>query len=297
LDCPRGNIFGGGGGVMFTSIGHNQWTYTSNYSVDAWSPAGTWTWSQIQAQNAAQETSAEWSGALTFQVRNSFVGSPPVLASVTVQPSVLQAPGVVSLVVVVNSTSPVNSMDCSLDSPIANIYGGGGTVFFTSIGKNQWKYTQTYSVDQYAPSGTWKWSDIQVQNAAQFQSLMFPHALTFQVKNNFVASKPVIVSVTASPAVVSAPGVASLVVVVNSTSPVNFLDSSLDSPKGNVFGGGGGVPFTNIGKNQWTYTQTTSIDQSAPVGTWKWSAIQVQNAAGLESVSWSKPLTFVVKHA
>jgi hypothetical protein len=127
-----------------------------------------------------------WSQPLTFQVNNGNLVDTPTIQSATISSSTITNGGVVMLTVVVNSVSPPNFLNSWLDGPNGNIYGGGHGKTFTQISANTWQCQEEYTVSQYAPSGTYTYSKISVENANQKTSTMWSQPLTFQV--NTIAS-------------------------------------------------------------------------------------------------------------
>jgi hypothetical protein len=59
-----------------------------------------------------------------------------------------------------------------------------------------------------------------------------------------------------------------LTVIAKSNAPVNWLSSRLDGPNGNIYGGGSGVTFTNVGDDLWKYVRSHTISEWDPSGTY-----------------------------
>ena len=107
------------------------------------------------------------------------------------------------------------------------------------------------------------------------------------------AYKPIIQSVTVSPTEIVNGGKVTLTVIAKSNAPVNWLSRSLDGPNGNIYGGGSGVTFTNIGDDLWKYERPHTISEWDPSGTYTYSRISVENEGQLTSDEWG-PVSFNV---
>ena len=69
---------------------------------------------------------------------------------------------------------------------------------------------------------------------------------------------------------------------VNSNAPVNWVNTSWNSPEKNLEGGGCGTSFTNNSNGYWEYDRVYEISEFQPSGEYKWD-ISVGNAAELTS--------------
>jgi len=105
--------------------------------------------------------------------------------------------------------------------------------------------------------------------------------------------KPIIQAVTVSPTEIVNGGEVTLTVIAKSNAPVNWLSRSLDGPNGNIYGGGSGVTFTNVGDDLWKYKRTHTISEWDPSGTYTYSRISVKNEGQLTSDEWG-PISFNV---
>ena len=293
LDGPNGNIYGGGSGVTFTNVGDDLWKYERTHTISEWDPSGTYTYSRISVENEGQLTSDEW-GPVSFNVTNDHVAYKPIIQSVTVSPTEIVNGGEVTLTVIAKSNAPVNWLSSRLDGPNGNIYGGGSGVTFTDIGDDLWKHEHwPYTVSEWDPSGTYTYSRISVENEGQLTSDEWG-PVSFNVTNDHVAYKPIIQSVTVSPTEIVNGGEVTLTVIAKSNAPVNWLSSRLDGPNGNIYGGGSGVTFTDIGDDLWKHEHWPyTVSEWDPRGTYTYSRISVENEGQLTSDEWG-PISFNV---
>ena len=107
------------------------------------------------------------------------------------------------------------------------------------------------------------------------------------------AYKPIIQSVTVSPTEINNGGVVTFTVTAKSNAPVNWLNSRLEGPNGNIYGGGSGVRFINLGDDLWKYERTYTISEWDPIGTYTYSHVSVRNEGRLTSDEWP-PIRFNV---
>ena len=105
--------------------------------------------------------------------------------------------------------------------------------------------------------------------------------------------KPIIQSVTVSPIEIINGGEVTLTVIAKSNATVDWFNYRLDGPNGNIFGGGSGVRFINLGDDLWKYERTYTISEWAPSGTYTYSRISVRNEGRLTSDEWP-PISFNV---
>mgnify|MGYP000866138282 FL=1 len=291
LDGPKGNIFGGGHGARFTEISPYNWSYQTSYIISPYAPSGNYIWSGIQVENEIQETSDYWP-AMTFSVQNSFDDDIPMIVSAELNQYEFHDGGTVVLNVTARSKAPVDWLSSSLNGPKGNIFGGGHGARFTEISPHNWSYQTSYIISPYAPSGNYTWSRIQVENENQEASQTWI-PVTFRVYNQYDDDIPVITSAELNQYDFVGGGVVTLRVVATSRSPVNWLSSRLDSPKGNIFGGGHGARFTEISPYNWSYQESYTISPYAPSGNYTWSGIRVENENQEASGYWPA-LTFAV---
>ena len=97
-----------------------------------------------------------------------------------------------------------------------------------------------------------------------------------------------------SPSTTGPIAVITLTIVATSQSPVNWLNGSFNGPAGNLWGGGSGVPFTEISPGTWRYSRTDTIDVFAPSGTYSYTNLSVENQAQLTSTVWPNPVNVSV---
>ncbi len=284
LDGPKGNIFGGGYGARFTEISPHNWSYQESYTISPYAPSGNYTWSGVQVENENQEASDYWP-AMTFSVQKSFDDDVPVIVSAELNQYEFHDGGTVLLNVTARSKAPVSWLSSRLDGPKGSIFGGGYGIHFTEISPDNWSYQRSYIISPYAPSGNYTWSGIQVENENQEASQTWI-PLTFQVYNQYDNDIPVITSAELNQYKFVGGGIVTLNVTANSVSPVNWLSSRLDGPKGNIFGGGYGARFTEISPHNWSYQRSYTISPYAPSGDYTWSGIQVENENQEASDHW-----------
>lgn len=295
FDGPSGNIHGGGTSATFQQTATNEWTYSRSFSISAWAASGDYRFTSLSVQNESREVSANYVGP-TVHVENSKVASIPVIKAVNSSTAYLQDGGTFTLEVVAESNAPVTSLNLSFNSPNGNIFGGGRGVTFESKGNNIWVYTTTHTISKWAPSGTYSFSGISVQNEGQLSSTEYRNPPTVFVNNTEQASQPVIISVTVSPSVLpSTGGNFELTVTAKSNAPTSWLDVILDGPTGNIEGGGSGVQFTEISKGVWQYKRIFTIPALSPHGDYVFTFLSVRNDNQLSSNDWRGKPT-VSKH-
>ncbi|MBL8937878.1 MAG: hypothetical protein JNM69_25165 [Archangium sp.] len=283
---PAGNIWGGGSGVTFTEVSPGTWRYSRSETIDPFAPSGTYSFTNLSVENQAQLTSAVWPNPVTVSVTNTRTSGPPVITSVTATPSALFDGGVITLTVVATSQAPVNWFNGSFSGPNGNIWGGGSGVTFTEISPGTWRYSRTETINPFAPSGTYSFTNLSVENQAQLTSAVWPNPVTVSVTNTRTSGPPVITSVTATPSALFDGGVITLTVVATSQAPVNWFNGSFSGPSGNIWGGGSGVTFTEISPGTWRYSRTETISNFAPSGTYSYTNLSVENQAQLRSSVW-----------
>ncbi len=291
---PAGNLWGGGSGVPFTEISPGTWRYSRTDTIDVFAPSGTYSYTNLSVENQAQLTSTVWPNPVTVNVTNSRTSGPPVITSVTATPSALFDGGVITLTVVATSQAPVNWFNGSFSGPNGNIWGGGSGVPFTEISPGTWRYSRTDTINAFAPSGTYSYTNLSVENQAQLTSTVWPNPVTVNVTNTRTSGPPVITSVTATPSALFDGGVITLTVVATSQAPVNWFNGSFNGPSGNIWGGGSGVTFTEISPGTWRYSRTETISTFAPSGTYSYTNLSVENQAQLTSAVWPNPVNVSV---
>jgi hypothetical protein len=218
----------------------------------------------------------------------------PIIQSVTLSSTEIVNGGEVTLTVIAKSNAPVNFLSYRLDGPNGGIHGGGGSAAFTNIGDDLWKHEHwPYTVSEWAPSGTYTYSHISVENEGQLTSDEWG-PVSFNVTNDHEAYKPIIQSVTVSPTEVVNSGEVTLTVIAKSNAPVNYLSYRLDGPNGGIHGGGGSAAFTNIGDDLWKHEHWPyTVSEWDPSGIYTYSHISVENEGQLTSDEWG-PVSFNV---
>jgi hypothetical protein len=95
---------------------------------------------------------------------------PPVIDNITISAAADGNDTIITLVIDVISNVPVDWLSGSFYGPNGNIWGGGGGRSFTEVATNLWRFTHTDRVSQYAPSGEYYYSNMNVSNAGQLDS-------------------------------------------------------------------------------------------------------------------------------
>jgi len=288
LDSPTGNIYGGGGSwPSWTQLDANHWQCQWTETISRYAPSGTYTLSNVSCRNEAQLTSNIWQ-TLTFTVSNSIAPTAPAIQSITLSKSSIINGGQITITVIAQSESPVNWINRRLDSPTANIYGGGGSwPPWTQLDVNRWQCQWTETISQYAPSGTYTLSNVSCRNEAQLTSAILPPS-TFTVTNGVTLTAPIIKSVTLDKSHLNNGGAINVTVTAESSSPVVWLNRTFDGPAGNIYGGGGSWPnWTQVGANQWQCQWTENVSAWSPSGLYIFSNLSCKNEAQLTSEKWS----------
>jgi len=222
------------------------------------------------------------------------VGARPVIISATATPSALFDGGVITLTIIATSQSPVNWLNGSFSGPNGSLWGGGSGVTFTEVSPGRWRSSRTDTIDVFAPSGTYSYTNLSVENQAQLTSAVWPSPVTVSVMNTRTSGPPVITSVTATPSALFDGGVITLTVVATSQAPVNWFNGSFSGPNGSLWGGGSGVTFTEISPGTWRHSRTDTISNFAPSGTYSYTNLSVENQAQLRSTVWPNPVNVSV---
>jgi len=86
-------------------------------------------------------------------------------------------------------------------------------------------------------------------------------------------------------------------ITVESKYQVNWLDLCLEGPNGNIYGGGSGANFTQIGSNVWEHVHTDFISEYMPNGEYRYYCIRVENSGSYRSETWpSEPTLTITTH-
>ena len=86
----------------------------------------------------------------------------------------------------------------------------------------------------------------------------------------------------------------SIRIVAESKFEVTNLSLCLESPNGNVYGGGGTTEFTQIADGVWEHIRTDFISKYMPNGEYRYSCIQVENSGAYESEYWGTQPTLTI---
>ena len=208
----------------------------------------------------------------------------PQIVSVTTAQQEVEGGTNFTIRVVAQSPIPVNWLTICLDSPNGNIYGGGGGAEFTNLGNGLYEYLRTDFISAYMPNGDYYYSCIQVGNSGGYESEYWPAQPKLTITTHtFAADKPTITNVSITQT--STEGGTNLTLSLQALSnvPLMYFSGSLDSPNGNLFGGGGSAEFSVIGENLYEYTRTDFISEWLPNGEYRYYGLTVTNEANLES--------------
>lgn len=323
--CRLGEC-GSDNGYMFQEVEKGYWMYYRDYDISASQPNGTYTWSS-SVKNASELSSEEKIVRITFTGGQADI-TPPTLHSVSVTTSNLGngTPGLATLHVVGKSADEITFLTNILDGPLGNVQGGGSSAQFTEctevdnaycegLGEGYWYHSESFHFSKWAPNGTYHLYYISVETDAHIPSEQWAETLTFDITGNPTATQPIITNVdlfyyaegASVPTTISDgsclkaaqmpdPLVVGIQITATSDAPVNWINSSLDGPSGNLHGGGSSVTFTEITGGTWRAEKLHFIDAplSAPKGTYEWTT-SVKNEGERTSEQFGGPLTFNLK--
>jgi hypothetical protein len=288
LEGPRGNIFGGGSGASFTKVGPDLYQNEMTENVSEWAPSGQYSFKNISVRNDAQLGSDDYHGDLSVQVKNTKVAAKPVISSIKVNSL---GNGKYEVLVEAKSNAPVNWINMSLDGPNKNIFGGGSGATFSKKADDTWAYREVIDISPYGSSGKYILSGISVRNEGALESDVHDK-IAINVTNTKKGTAPVITSVKISPTILPASGgTLTVTIEARSDAPVNWINSSLYGPNGNIFGGGSRATFEDKGAGLYSYTIRENISANAPSGDYHFIGLSVQNAAYIESLPYFGILT------
>ena len=216
------------------------------------------------------------------------ISNKPEIISVTTSTNVTSHGTDIHNIIRAKSNSPVNWINKSLMQPDGTyVYGGGHGTTFSEISPGIWEYQWTDAISKYAPSGTYTYKNISVENEGMLQSDNWAN-IEIPIKNNIDPKKPEIISVTTSTNVTSHGTDIHNIIRAKSNSPVNWINKSFMQPDGTyVYGGGQGAKFSEISPGIWEYQWTDTISKYAPSGTYTYKNISVENEGMLQSDTWS----------
>lgn len=183
FDGPNGNIHGGGSGVTFIDKGSNIWEYTWHDFISKWAPSGKYYYSNISVENEGALISEIWANEVKFNLNSSFIAQKPVIQSVNISKSSVTEGTKITGVITVNSNAPVNFFNSSFYGPNGNIHGGGSGVTFVEKSTGIWEYTWEDIISKYAPSGTYYYNNISVENEGAKQSDVWSGSLSIDIQN------------------------------------------------------------------------------------------------------------------
>lgn len=193
----------------------------------------------------------------------------------------------VILTIIVNSVSPLQSYNLTLDGPAGPIFSSTFTGTATSLGDNRWEYDIPYYDPVLTTSGTYTYSNIRVMDANDHWSDIGPSVI-FQVKSPTPTpylDKPVISTLKMDKTQYTQNDtMAILTVVVNSQTPIIQKYLSLEGPHGShIVGQNFSDQVSNIGNGQWTFQIAYPIVQLGDSGTYTWDHVLVTNANNVTS--------------
>jgi LPXTG-motif cell wall-anchored protein len=220
----------------------------------------------------------------TFAVSSYQVDKPVILSIDHIIEQVSEGTQI-TLTIRAKSSSPVDWINMTLDGPTKNIFGGGGGEEFKEVSPQIWEYKRTDLISKYAPSGTYKYSRISVENKGEMKSDDWQD-ININIQNSIEPQKPSIISVDAEIVENSEGTQMTLTIRAKSNSPVDWINMTLDGPTKNIFGGGGGEKFKEVSPKIWEYKRTDLISKYAPSGIYKYSGISVENKGEMKSDDW-----------
>ncbi len=193
----------------------------------------------------------------------------------------------VVLTIIVDSVTPLQSYNLTLDGPAGPIFSNAFIGNATSLGNNRWEYDISFYNPVLTTSGTYKYSNIQVMDENNHWSDIGP-SVTFQVKSPTPTpylDKPVISTLKMDKTqYFQNDTMAILTVVVNSQTPIVQKYLSLTGPHGNhIVGKNFSDPVSSIGNGQWTFQVAYPIVQLVDSGTYTWDQVLVTNANNVTS--------------
>lgn len=284
FDGPTDNIYGGGSGTVFNEISKGLWQLTMKDVVSSYAPSGTYTYSHISVANESNITSDVWPN-IDFVIDNKADLSTPMIQSIDTQFRKESEGTYVTVTVNVESESPVNWLNRHLDGPTVNIYGGGIEHKFDEVTTGIWQIQFTDFISKYAPSGVYTYSNISVENESRITSDVWPN-IDFVIENSSDPQAPSIESIDVSLKEESGGTSIILIITAKSNSPVNWLNSSLDGPNTNIYGGGRGQFFNEISPGLWQLTVSDFISKYSPSGDYVYRGISVKNEGEMTSEIW-----------
>ena len=285
---PNGTyVYGGGQRVKFSEISSGIWEYQWTDTVSKYAPSGTYTYKNISVENEGMLQSDNWAN-IEIPIKNNIDPKKPEIISVTTSTNITSHGTDIHNIIRVKSNSPVNGINKSFMQPNGTyVYGGGQRVKFSEISPGIWEYQWTDTVSKYAPSGTYTYKNISVENEGMLQSDNWAN-IEIPIKNNIDPKKPEIISVTTSTNITSHGTDIHTIVRAKSNSPVNWINKSLMQPDGTyVYGGGHGTTFSEISPGIWEYQWTDTVSKYAPSGTYTYKNISVENEGMLQSDNWA----------
>lgn len=220
----------------------------------------------------------------------------PIINSISLVKTSTEDGVEINLTIQAESEKKVNWLNSSFEGPSGNIYGGGRGLTFTNVGTNLWEYQEHDFISKWAPSGTYYYSNISVENADDKVSDIWDKEVSFTHSSNFIATKPVVTSVTLSTEKLESETKVTFTIVATSNAPVNWINSSFYGPNGNVYGGGNGRTFTEKSSGVWELIWVDTISNTEPNGEYYYENVSVENAGYLKSDNWVGELKVIVNN-
>lgn len=282
MESPEGNVFGGGSGATFTKIKEGVWEYSQAHTVSKFMPSGKYQYQQISVENEAQLESLVWP-TITFEVDNASKADKPVIKKITQSQHSILGGGSVTLTLLVEGKTPPNWVTGALRASNGDyIFGGGNGRTFQKVGEDLWQHSETHNFSEWHPSGNYCFERYSVRNEGNVESNVYPD-FCVEINNSSIASTPEIVSAQLSQTEYKRGDAVKLKIIVRSNAPVDWLNIALTSPVSNVFGGGSGQSFEQLGVDLWATTIMYKISDYAPIGKWFFDSISVSNVGLLKS--------------
>lgn len=179
FDGPHGSIEGGGQRSLslFEETTTGTWNYSRTYEISPWAPDGWYVFSNVVVENAGRYSSDPWGTPVSTHISDPLEATTPVLQDVTMEASLVDGETRITVTVTASSNAPVDWLARSFNGPFGSIYGGAQGVNFTEVTSETWRYSWTDIVASDAPSGTYYYENIAVENEGELSSDVWPDPL------------------------------------------------------------------------------------------------------------------------
>lgn len=173
FDGPRGNIYGGGAGSVFSKMGRDLWEISWVEAMSRWAPSGVYRLSKVSVRNEREQTSGD-AEPKSFTVENEAHSKEPIIESIVLSSYRVAAGDSLRVTVRAKSEAPVNWLNRMLTGPVRIVYGGGAGTHFSKEQSDTWVYTWVEKFSTWTPPGQYVFSGISVQSEAQLESEQWP---------------------------------------------------------------------------------------------------------------------------